>query len=497
MYKETSGARSETDIGARNQTDDTQCVVIGAGPAGLAAALEFLNLGSRPLVLEKNQTVGGLASTVSYKLFHFDMGGHRFYTKSERIQQSWNNLLGREFLVRPRLSRIYYRKKFFNYPPRLWNTLAGLGFFESLRILSSYLRWQLFPYRNVISVEHWVTNAFGKRLFEIFFQTYTEKVWGISCAELRAEWAAQRIKNLSLTVVIKNFVFKSRNQVTTLIERFKYPRLGPGMMWEAARTRICEGGGDVRLNVEVIRVLRRGNRIMAVITRENGILKEIPGKHFVSSMPISELIDKLDPPPPPNIIASAKDLKHRDFLIVCLIVDQSGLFPDNWIYVHEPNVKVARIQNYKNWSEAMVPDPTKTSLGMEYFCNQGDELWSMEDQELIALARREIEAIGLAAAESVIDGCVHRCAHAYPVYDSTYADSLKTLRLYCDSLENLRTVGRNGLHRYNNMDHSMLTGLLAARMLVLGEQNDLWSINAEQAYLEQSETKKNAYGSSV
>ncbi|MGR8980712.1 MAG: NAD(P)/FAD-dependent oxidoreductase [Gammaproteobacteria bacterium] len=491
MHNETEVPISESNTEIRQHIEDTQCVVIGAGPAGLAAALEFLNLGLHPVVLEKNNIVGGLASTVSYKGFHFDMGGHRFYTKSERIQQCWNNLLGREFLKRSRLSRIYYRKKFFNYPPRLWNTLKGLGFFESLRIMSSYLRWQLLPYRNVISFEHWVTNAFGKRLFEIFFRTYTEKVWGIPCSELRAEWAAQRIKNLSLSVIIKNFVFKSRNQVTSLIEQFRYPRLGSGMMWEAARKRICDDGGDVRLNVEVVQVLRQHNRISSVIIRENGIQRQIRGKFFVSSMPISDLINRLDPPPPPDILGAARDLKHRDFLTVCLIIDQPSLFPDNWIYVHEPNVKVARIQNYKNWSEAMTPDPTKTSIGMEYFCNHGDDLWSMEEGELVALACREIEAIGLTTAESVIDGYVYRIDHAYPVYDSTYADSLKTIRLFCDGLENLRTVGRNGLHRYNNMDHSMLTGQIAARMLVLGEQNDLWSINAEQAYLEQTETKKN------
>ncbi|MGR9085627.1 MAG: NAD(P)/FAD-dependent oxidoreductase [Gammaproteobacteria bacterium] len=466
--------------------DNAPCIIIGAGPAGLAAALELIELGHRPLVLEKAHIVGGLARTDSYKGFHFDMGGHRFYTKSDDVQTCWSNLLGDEFLTRPRLSRIYYRKKFFNYPPKLLNTLLGLGFTESIRILASYLRWQLLPYRNVKTFEHWVTNAFGKRLFEIFFKTYTEKVWGISCSELRAEWAAQRIKNLSLGIVIKNFVLKSRHQVTTLIDRFRYPRLGPGMMWEAARTRICEEKGDVRLNVEVLRVLRQDQRITGVVIHEKGIERKITGQHFISSMPIPELIQKLAPPPPPDILAAARDLKHRDFLTVCLIIDQPSLFPDNWIYIHEPNVKVARIQNYKNWSEAMAPDSSKTSLGLEYFCNQGDELWSMEDQALVELARREIEAIGVAPAASVIDGCVYRLAHAYPVYDSTYAESLKTVRRYCDELENLRTVGRNGLHRYNNMDHSMLTGMLAARMLVLGEQHDLWRINAEDEYLEQA-----------
>jgi protoporphyrinogen oxidase len=264
------------------------------------------------------------------------------------------------------------------------------------------------------------------------------------------------------------------------------------MLWEAACRNVCERSGEVRLNTEVVRVLRQGNRVTGIIIRENNVEKEIPGHVFVSSMPISELIKKLEPPPPPEIIDAAEDLKHRDFLTVCLIVDQQNLFPDNWIYIHEPNVKVARIQNYKNWSEAMTPDQSKSSLGMEYFCNQGDELWSMADADLVALARREVDTIGLAPAEAVVDGCVYRLPNAYPVYDSSYADSLKTVRAFCDELVNLRTVGRNGLHRYNNMDHSMLTGMLAARMLVLGEQHDLWSINAEQEYLEQDQVKKNA-----
>lgn len=461
-------------------------VVIGGGPTGLAAALGFVEHGIRPVLLEKDHIVGGIARTDSYKGFHFDMGGHRFFTKSEYVGETWEMLLGSNFLTRPRLSRIFYKKKFFHYPPRLWNTLTGLGLSESARVLFSYARWQILPYRNVKTFEQWVTNTFGRRLFQIFFETYTEKVWGISCSELRAEWAAQRIKDLSLGVVIKNFVLKSRNEVKTLIDRFRYPRRGPGMMWEAAQQKISESGGTVKLNTEVVRICRSDNRIDGVVIRENGVEKEIRGNMFVSSMPVPELINRLDPPPPPDVAVAANDLKHRDFLTVCLILNEDNLFPDNWIYVHEPGVKVARIQNYKNWSEAMVPDQSRTSLGMEYFCNKGDELWSTTDADLIGLASREIEAIGLARADQVIDGCVYRVPNAYPVYDSTYESSLVTVRRFCDRLENLRTAGRNGLHRYNNMDHAMLTGMLATRMLVLGEQHDLWSINAEQEYHEQS-----------
>jgi len=477
---------SEENSTAHESEAEYDAVVIGGGPAGLAAAMGFIEHGVRPVILEKDHILGGIARTDSYKGFNFDMGGHRFFTKSKYVQNTWETLLGADFMNRPRLSRIYYKKKFFNYPPKLWNTLVGLGLPESVRVLSSYARWQLIPYRKVKTFEQWVTNAFGRRLFQIFFETYTEKVWGISCSELRAEWAAQRIKDLSLSVLMRNFVLKSRNQVKTLIDQFRYPRLGPGMMWEAARQKICESGGTIRLQTEVVRIRRSGNRIDSVVIRENGTEKEVRGNMFVSSMPAPELIKKLDPPAPTEIAAAACELKHRDFLTVCLIVNADRLFPDNWIYIHEPSVKVARIQNYKNWSESMVPDHSKTSLGMEYFCNSGDELWSTDDADLIALASREIEAIGLARSDQVMDGCVFRVPNAYPVYDSTYDSSLMTIRRFCDNLENLRTVGRNGLHRYNNMDHSMITGMLATRMLVLGEKHDLWAVNAEQEYHEQT-----------
>jgi len=460
------------------------CVVIGGGPAGLTAALEFVKHDLLPVVLEKDHIVGGIARTESYKGFNFDMGGHRFFTKSAYVNETWHDLLNSDLLLRPRLSRILYQRKFFAYPPQLWNTLRGLGLRESMKVLASYMRWQLSPYRRVKTFEHWMTNAFGKRLFEMFFKTYTEKVWGISCTELRAEWAAQRIKNLSLSVVLKNIIRKTGTKVATLIDRFHYPRRGPGMMWEAARQRICEKGGEVRLNAEVVRVNRRGNRIDSVVVSEVGRQRSISARLFVSSMPLPELMRKLDPPPPPEVLTAARDLKYRDFLMVCLIVDDTDLFPDNWIYVHEPGVQVARIQNPTNWSEDMTPDTTKSSLALEYFCNEGDELWRTADAELIALASREIEDIGLATADKVIDGCVYRVPKAYPVYDATYAASLSTVRNFCDGLENLRTIGRNGLHRYNNMDHSMLTAMYATRMLLFGEHHDIWSINAEQEYHE-------------
>ncbi|OQW37493.1 MAG: hypothetical protein A4E19_12475 [Nitrospira sp. SG-bin1] len=474
----------------RSGNREADCIIIGAGPAGLTAALEFLKHGVIPLVLEKDHIVGGIARTESYNGFHFDMGGHRFFSKSDYANTIWHDLLREDLLLRPRLSRIYYKHRFFVYPPQLCNTLKGLGLWESIKVLVSYVRWQVLPYRSVKTFEHWVTNAFGKRLFEVFFKTYTEKVWGISCTELRAEWAAQRIKNLSLAVVLRNFIHKTGTRFTTLIDHFHYPRRGPGMMWEAAGHKIRLGGGEVRMNADVVCVRRNGNRVNSVVVREGSLETEINGKHFISSMPLPELIRKLDPSPPPNVLAAAGDLEHRAFLTVCLIVDANNLFPDNWIYIHEPDVRVARIQNYNNWSDAMTVDRTKTSLGLEYFCNQGDDLWRTSDAELIALASGEIEAIGLAPAGKVVDGCVYRIPNAYPVYDSTYAVNLETVKNFCDGIENLRTVGRNGLHRYNNMDHSMLSAMYATRMLLFGEQHNLWSINAEQEYHEQIFTSR-------
>ncbi len=461
------------------------CVVIGGGSAGLTAALEMIKHALSPLVIEKGSIVGGIARTDVYKGYYFDMGGHRFYTKSEYVTDLWEDLLGEDFLTRPRLSRIYYQNKHFNYPPRLWNTLTGLGFIESIKVLASYLKWHLFPHQQVETFEHWVTNAFGKRLFEIFFKTYTEKVWGIPCTELRAEWAAQRIKNLSLTIVIKSFFLNTHNKVVSLIDQFHYPRRGPGMMWEAAQKRIEQNNGQIQLNTEVVSIQRDGNTINSVVSREADNETEISAQFFISSMPLPELINKLEPAAPIEIQKAAKTLKHRDFLTVCLIIDKQDIFSDNWIYIHDPDVKVARIQNYKNWSESMVPDLTKTSLGMEYFCMEGDELWSLTDSELVALASKELAKIGFADSNQVLDGCVYRVPKAYPVYDSTYRANLTTVQEYCDGFENMKTVGRNGLHRYNNMDHSMLTAIYATRMLVLGERHDLWSINSEQDYLEE------------
>lgn len=461
-----------------------QVVIIGGGPAGLAAAYELVKQGIRPIVLEKADKVGGLARTETYKGFRFDMGGHRFFTKSQEVKKMWDEVLGDDFLVRPRLSRIYYHSKFFYYPLRLLNVLINLGLWETARIVLSFIRWQLFPYRREETFEQWVTNRFGRRLFLAFFKTYTEKVWGISCSELKADWAAQRIQDLSLKTALLQMFLKPKTRIKSLIEEFHYPRLGPGMMWNAVKDRLEKQGVTVRLNTEVVGIARVGSRIEKVVVSCNGHTESIHATHFISSMPVTEFIKKLDSPPPASLRAAEK-LHYRDFLTVCLIVKKPDLFPDNWIYVHDPRVKVGRIQNFKNWSPDMVPDPTKTSLGLEYFCTEGDGLWKMLDCDLVELGKQEVDRIGLARYAEIEDGCVYRVPKAYPVYDSEYREHLAELREFIDGLENFRTIGRNGLHRYNNQDHAMLTGMLAVRNLVLGEQNDLWSVNTDLEYHEE------------
>ncbi|NOH01788.1 MAG: NAD(P)/FAD-dependent oxidoreductase [Chloroflexi bacterium] len=464
---------------------EKKVVVIGGGPAGLTAAYQLARHNLAPVVLEQNDKVGGIACTENYKGYHFDMGGHRFFTKAEDVKRLWDEILGDDFLRRPRLSRIFYRGRFFYYPLKIINALFGLGIGQAILIILSYVKWQIFPYKQEITFEHWVTNRFGKRLFEIFFKTYTEKVWGIPCSELRAEWAAQRIKDLSLKSALISVFVKPRDAITSLIEEFDYPRLGPGMLWNRVKERIERDGGAVHLNSPVTKIHRTGSRIDYVVASGNGDGETIVrGTDFISSMPVSEFIKKLEPVPAP-VLDAANKLAYRDFLIVCLIVNKPNLFPDNWIYIHSPNVRVGRIQNFKNWSQDMVPDVTKTSLGLEYFCTEGDDIWSTPDHELVEQARKELEQIGLAHSSDVVDGCVFRVPKAYPVYDSSYRDCLRVIQEFLGGLENFQTIGRNGLHRYNNQDHSMITGMLAVRNVVFGEKNDLWAVNSDLRYQEE------------
>lgn len=456
-------------------------VIIGAGPAGLTAAYELVKQGIKPIVLEKADKVGGIARTETYKGYHFDIGGHRFFTKVEEVQQLWLEVLGDEFIKVPRLSRIYYRSRFFNYPLSVFNTLSNLGVLESLLILLSYFKAKLRPSPEEENFEQWVINRFGERLYKTFFKTYTEKVWGIPCNQIQAEWAAQRIKGLSLKTAVINALFAS-NDTKTLIKEFDYPVLGPGMMWQRFQEAVETKGGQVHLNTGVLRLERKGRRINKVIAERGDNIIQISGDHFISSMPITALIQRMDPLPPEEVLEAARQLKYRDFLIVALIVDCKDLFPDNWVYIHSPGVKVGRIQNFKNWSAAMVPDQNKTCLGMEYFCTEGDGLWTMSDPDLIDLATRELDSLNLAKAGDVEDGVVIRQHKAYPVYDHEYRKHLQVLQNFLATMENLQTTGRNGMHRYNNQDHSMLTGLLAAKPA--REEHDVWNVNTERSYYE-------------
>ena len=467
---------------------DPRVVIIGAGPAGLTAAYELAKNNVPAVVLEADKVVGGIARTVNYKGYLFDIGGHRFFTKWGEVESIWKEILGDKFLQRPRLSRIYYRKKFFYYPLRPLNALFGLGPVESLRILMSYAKSALAPHTHEENLEQWVSNRFGKRLYEIFFKTYTEKVWGIPCHEIRAEWAAQRIKGLSLTMAVRNALFKpKKSKVKTLIDSFQYPERGPGQMWETMTDKLRETGYPVLMERPVMKIRHETGRVTELVTCGPHGEERHAGTHFISSMPIRELVQALDPAPPPEILAAANRLRYRDFLIVSLIVNRKDLVPDNWIYIHEPGVQVGRIQNFKNWSPAMVPDADKTCLGMEYFVFENDELWSSPDDKLVEMARRELAGLGLAKAEEILEGTVVRIPKAYPMYDPGWAEQVEAIRQYVEAnLPNLQLVGRNGMHKYNNQDHSMMTAMCAAQN-ILGATHDLWAINTEPDYHEEKQ----------
>lgn len=460
-------------------------VVIGAGPAGLTAAWELARRNLPVTVLEKSNLPGGIARTEQYKGYHFDIGGHRFFTKVPEVNRLWHQWLGTDFLTRSRQSSIYYNGNFFKYPLRPVNALVGLGSWESARVIASYIQSRLFPYPQENNFEEWVSNRFGKRLYRIFFKTYTEKVWGIPCTEIRAEWAAQRIKGLSLFSAVRNAIAPSNGRVIkTLIEQFEYPKCGPGQMWQRVTDLLRAGGHQVRMNAEVIKIKHVDRRATGLVVANNGTEAMMPASNVISSMPLPELIFRLDPPAPPEVIRAAQCLSYRDFVMVVLILDQPHLFADNWIYIHSPEVKVGRIQNFKNWSPDMVPDDRLTSLGLEYFCTVGDSLWNMTDSELIALAQQEVAQIGLAETDHVVDGTVVRQPKAYPVYNGPYAGHLQTIKQFLSRFENLQTIGRNGLHKYNNQDHSMLTAILAVKNM-FGEQHDLWEVNTERSYHEE------------
>ena len=475
-----------------------ETLIIGAGPAGLTTAYELTKAGRSVAIVERDRDyVGGISRTVNYKGYRFDIGGHRFFSKSAEVDAWWTEVMGDELLQRPRSSRIYYNGKLFDYPLRAGDALSKLGPIEALRCVISYAWAQARPYRPVISFEQWVVNNFGRRLFQIFFKTYTEKVWGMDCSEISADWAAQRIKGLNLyQAIIQSFGIGSKPKagddvIKTLINSFRYPRLGPGQMWERARDRIVERGGHVMMGSTITAISQHAGtgQWVAIVTDANGKETKVTADHLVSTAAINELVKMLGADADPAVAAASAGLRYRDFVIIGLITRGKESFDDNWIYIHDPSVKVGRIQNFKSWSPDMVPDPDTACYGMEYFCNAGDDTWAMADADLIARAKQEIGKLGLARPEDIIDGSVVRQPKAYPVYDDTYKLNVDTINEgLAARFVNLHLAGRNGMHKYNNQDHAMMTGILTAKNIIAGTRAfDVWTVNEDAEYHEGGE----------
>jgi protoporphyrinogen oxidase len=460
--------------------------VLGAGPAGLTAA-HVLAVREEPgVVFEADGTVGGIAKTIEFGGYRFDLGGHRFFTKLKPIQQLWEETLGEEFLTRPRLSRIYYDGKFLAYPLQARDVVARLGLVEAARCALSYF-WTLRKRRtHAETFEEWVTLKFGHRLYEAFFRSYSEKVWGIPGSEIRSQWAAQRIKDFSFFRALLSILHLNRRDVTTLIEEFRYPRLGPGQMWERFAERVEAAGVPVFRNHRCVALKHDGSTITSVVVRTNGHVEEHTVDGVVSSIPLSELVRSMSPAPPREVLDAAATLRYRDFCLVALMLDSEAPFPDNWIYIHDPGTRAGRVQNFGTWSEAMVREGT-TCIGVEYFCFEGDDIWEMSDSDAVAMATAEMARIGLIDPSRVIDGVKVRVPKAYPMYDSRYEAAVETIRAYLQRFTNLQTCGRNGLHRYNNQDHSMWTAILATLNVLDGGSHDVWSVNTEAEYHEEGE----------
>jgi protoporphyrinogen oxidase len=477
--------------------NQSSVVIIGAGPAGLTAGYVLAKAGIKVTVLEADPTyVGGIARTASYKGYHFDIGGHRFFSKSKEVEDLWSEILPHDMLDRPRSSRIYYRGKFYSYPLKGLEALFNLGIVEAGLCVASYAKARLFPTPDPRNLEDWVTNQFGSRLFSIFFKTYTEKVWGIPCKEISADWAAQRIQGLSLSTAVKNALFPKRDVardkvVKTLIDSFRYPRKGPGMMWEACARRIEAMGGKVVLGRKVTGCAYDPRSGPWTVTHvgADGSEQQTTADEVISSAPIRDLARGLRPSLSPKADAAARALGYRDFLTVVLIAPDRNAFTDNWIYVHDPTVLVGRVQNFKSWSPEMVPDPKMACYGLEYFCFEGDGLWSSSDSDLVERGKREMDQLGLLRAADVVDACVVRQPKAYPVYDDAYSAHVATIREEIDArFPGLHLVGRNGMHKYNNQDHAMMTAMLCAKNIIAGAPlYDVWRVNQDAEYHEAGE----------
>ncbi len=527
-----------------------KAIIIGAGPAGLTAALEFVRRSDiQPIILEFSDYMGGIARTIEYKGNRIDIGGHRFFSKSDRVMNWWLDLMPVEnaaaaetiayqgqrrtvinppkssaadrenvMLVRNRKSRIYFLRQFFDYPLKLSaSTLRKLGIIRTTKIGFSYVASALRPIRSEKSLEDFLINRFGRELYRTFFQRYTEKVWGVPCDKISAEWGAQRIKGLDITKVLKN-AFRnllprkktddvSQKKVeTSLIERFFYPKLGPGQLWEVAAAKVKEGGGEIHQHWRVDKLECAGNRIAAIWATHTatGERKRYAGDYFFSTMPVKELIAALDTPAPANVREVSEGLMYRDFMTVGLLMKRlsiadklpdgkSTLIKDNWIYIQEPDVLVGRLQIFNNWSPFLVADPDKVWIGLEYFCYETDPLWNKPDPEVSKLGAEELERIGILKASDVLDSVVIRMPKTYPAYFGSY-DRFDEIRKYMDGYSNLFLVGRNGMHKYNNQDHSMLTAMIAVDNILAGktDKDNIWDVNAEMVYHEAKEEAAHA-----
>jgi protoporphyrinogen oxidase len=472
---------------------DQRAVIMGAGPAGLTAAWHLSREGVDVEVFEADPVhVGGISRTAQHEGFRFDIGGHRFFTKADEVRKLWHDILpADQWLSVERMSRIYYQGNFFDYPLKAGDALRKLGVLNAGLCVLSYLRARAFPRREVSNFEDWVVNQFGYRLYRIFFKTYTEKVWGRPCTEISADWAAQRIKGLSLLSAIRNALprLPSRGDDTvikTLIEQFEYPIHGPGQMWDYAAEQVRDRGGEVQLDARVVGVEHHDGFVTGIDVRQGDGTRRVVGTDYLATIPLQELVRIMSPAAPQEVREAADALEYRDYLTVVLVVDREDVFPDNWIYIHEPDVWLGRIQNYKNWSPAMVPDPAQTALGLEYFTTVGErDLWEMGDDDLVELGKREVASLGLVDPDEVVSATVVRMQKAYPVYDASYKENVAVMRGWLlEACRNLQTVGRNGMHKYNNQDHSMMAALLAAKN-VLGERWDPWKVNTDAEYHEE------------
>jgi protoporphyrinogen oxidase len=472
-------------------------LIVGAGPAGLTSGYLLTKAGKSVTVIERDPVyVGGISRTVNYKGFLFDIGGHRFFSKSREVVDLWNEILPDDFIDRPRMSRIFYGGKFYAYPLRAFEALKNLGVFTSALCMASYAWAKATPIKRPRTFHQWVRNQFGETLFSIFFRTYTEKVWGMSCDDISADWASQRIKGLSLSGAVIDGIKRSlgikakpsaalgeQGGVKSLIESFRYPRKGPGMMWDAAAAKTRAQGGKILMDRSLAGLAwdEAAGLWTVTVTTGAGATETYTARHVISSAPITELSAAISPRPASH--DHALSLRYRDFVTVALIARTEAAFPDNWVYIHDPSVKVGRVQNFLSWSPEMAPAGF-ACLGLEYFCFEGDGLWTSPDAELIDLAKREIGRIGLIDPALVVDAAVVRQPKAYPVYDETYQTHVDAVRTEFEAIyPTLHLVGRNGMHKYNNQDHAMMTAMLTVENILAGRRAyDVWQVNEDAEY---------------